>query len=163
MRTLIRCIAAAGAAIVATNVAGPATAARLLPPPQADAATIDDLADGTNTPRVVVQLGKSTYRLGEGQSRLANVLTQRDAAQDATLLTRLADFRLDARRTKDGERKKDEDKGTVADLLVLPVVPEPGTWAMLILGFGAIGGALRRRRRRTAGFVRGVSAPMPRR
>ena len=25
-------------------------------------------------------------------------------------------------------------------------VPEPGTWAMLILGFGAVGGAMRRRR-----------------
>jgi len=29
-------------------------------------------------------------------------------------------------------------------------VPEPATWAMLLLGFGAIGGALRQRRRVTA-------------
>lgn len=29
--------------------------------------------------------------------------------------------------------------------LSLPAVPEPATWAMLIVGFGAIGGALRRR------------------
>lgn len=28
---------------------------------------------------------------------------------------------------------------------VLPGVPEPGTWALLILGFGAIGGAMRRK------------------
>lgn len=26
-------------------------------------------------------------------------------------------------------------------------VPEPGTWAMMLLGFGAIGGAMRRTRR----------------
>lgn len=31
-----------------------------------------------------------------------------------------------------------------------PPVPEPGTWAMMLLGFGAIGFALRRRRSRTA-------------
>jgi hypothetical protein len=30
---------------------------------------------------------------------------------------------------------------------ILPPVPEPATWAMLIIGFGAIGGALRHRRR----------------
>lgn len=30
---------------------------------------------------------------------------------------------------------------------VIAAVPEPGTWAMLVLGFGAIGAALRRRRR----------------
>ena len=29
----------------------------------------------------------------------------------------------------------------------LAAVPEPGTWAMLVLGFGAIGAAVRRRRR----------------
>lgn len=29
-------------------------------------------------------------------------------------------------------------------------VPEPGTWAMMLLGFGAIGGAMRRRRRASA-------------
>lgn len=34
-------------------------------------------------------------------------------------------------------------------------VPEPATWAMMILGFGAIGGALRKRRR-TARYVTSV-------
>ena len=29
-------------------------------------------------------------------------------------------------------------------------VPEPATWAMMLLGFGAVGGAARHRRRRTA-------------
>ncbi|MFT3975936.1 MAG: FxDxF family PEP-CTERM protein [Sphingomonas bacterium] len=31
-----------------------------------------------------------------------------------------------------------------------PAVPEPATWAMMILGFGLIGGAMRYRRRETA-------------
>jgi hypothetical protein len=29
-------------------------------------------------------------------------------------------------------------------------LPEPATWAMMLLGFGAIGASLRRRRRRIA-------------
>lgn len=32
-------------------------------------------------------------------------------------------------------------------------VPEPSTWAMMIFGFGAVGGAMRTRRRRTAAFA----------
>ncbi|SIO07613.1 PEP-CTERM protein-sorting domain-containing protein [Parasphingorhabdus marina DSM 22363] len=31
-----------------------------------------------------------------------------------------------------------------------PAIPEPGTWAMMIIGFGAIGGAMRSRRRKSA-------------
>ena len=34
--------------------------------------------------------------------------------------------------------------------LALGAVPEPATWAMLILGFGMVGGAIRYRRRETA-------------
>jgi hypothetical protein len=30
------------------------------------------------------------------------------------------------------------------------VVPEPATWAMMILGFGAVGSTIRRRRTRLA-------------
>lgn len=37
------------------------------------------------------------------------------------------------------------------DRIVAPV-PEPGTWAMMLLGFGAIGAAFRRRRRPHAAF-----------
>lgn len=33
--------------------------------------------------------------------------------------------------------------------VVAPAVPEPGTWGMMLLGFGAIGLAVRRQRRRT--------------
>lgn len=39
--------------------------------------------------------------------------------------------------------------GTLQNVLAPPPpppVPEPGTWAMMLLGFGAVGGALRRRR-----------------
>ena len=32
-------------------------------------------------------------------------------------------------------------------------VPEPGTWAMMLLGFGAIGGAMRRNRRRSSNLI----------
>jgi hypothetical protein len=32
-------------------------------------------------------------------------------------------------------------------VIVPPPVPEPGTWAMMLLGFGGIGMAMRRRRR----------------
>lgn len=40
--------------------------------------------------------------------------------------------------------------GGQLSLLQTPAIPEPGTWAMFILGFGAVGGLLRRR----AGAVR---------
>lgn len=33
-----------------------------------------------------------------------------------------------------------------ANIIVTPGVPEPATWAMMLMGFGAIGGALRRRK-----------------
>lgn len=36
--------------------------------------------------------------------------------------------------------------GSYAGTLAFAGVPEPATWGMLILGFGAIGGAMRRRR-----------------
>jgi hypothetical protein len=35
-------------------------------------------------------------------------------------------------------------------LALTPSVPEPGTWAMMILGFGAVGAAVRRRRKNVA-------------
>lgn len=40
--------------------------------------------------------------------------------------------------------------GTAATFNVVGGVPEPTTWALMLLGFGAIGGALRRQRRVTA-------------
>ena len=35
---------------------------------------------------------------------------------------------------------------TIVDTSALPAVPEPATWALMILGFGAVGGGLRYRR-----------------
>lgn len=40
----------------------------------------------------------------------------------------------------------------VAPISATPAVPEPATWAMMILGFSSIGCALRRRRKITARF-----------
>ena len=40
-----------------------------------------------------------------------------------------------------------------ADGTVLPGVPEPATWALMILGFGAVGGAMRRRTRASVRFA----------
>ncbi|VAV88637.1 hypothetical protein MNBD_ALPHA04-1659 [hydrothermal vent metagenome] len=40
------------------------------------------------------------------------------------------------------------DSGTITFTYTLGAIPEPTTWAMLIFGFGAIGGALRNRNRR---------------
>lgn len=40
--------------------------------------------------------------------------------------------------------------GGYVDNIRLTAVPEPATWAMMILGFGAVGAVLRQRRRRAA-------------
>jgi hypothetical protein len=36
-------------------------------------------------------------------------------------------------------------------------VPEPGTWVMMLLGFGAIGASMRRRRRQSGAFISQVA------
>jgi hypothetical protein len=35
----------------------------------------------------------------------------------------------------------------------LSAVPEPATWAMMILGFGLVGGVMRRRQRQTVRYA----------
>ncbi len=42
------------------------------------------------------------------------------------------------------------NEGVFLDAVSVVAVPEPSTWAMLILGFGVLGGALRRRTQATA-------------
>jgi hypothetical protein len=41
--------------------------------------------------------------------------------------------------------------GNAQDQLIITAVPEPATWAMMMLGFGAIGATLRRRKTKTLG------------
>ena len=40
----------------------------------------------------------------------------------------------------------DQYRGSILDNVLITAVPEPSTWAMMIAGFGLIGGAMRRRR-----------------
>jgi hypothetical protein len=42
------------------------------------------------------------------------------------------------------------DQAGTLDVVLLPAVPEPSTWALMITGFGAIGSLLRSRRGRKA-------------
>jgi hypothetical protein len=43
--------------------------------------------------------------------------------------------------------------GNIAFAQVTAAVPEPGTWAMMLLGFGAMGVSMRRRRRTGTGLL----------
>ena len=45
-----------------------------------------------------------------------------------------------------GQRPGGSALATQLKLLVMPPIPEPGTWAMMIAGFGMVGAAMRRRR-----------------
>jgi hypothetical protein len=40
-----------------------------------------------------------------------------------------------------------------------PGIPEPATWAMMIFGFGAVGGAVRRRTKVREAFALGEAPP----
>jgi hypothetical protein len=48
----------------------------------------------------------------------------------------------------------DRDRGPVIDNVWLTVLPEPGTWLMMVAGFGLVGHAVRRQRRAFAAPVR---------
>lgn len=43
--------------------------------------------------------------------------------------------------------------GVLLDAISVGAVPEPATWAMMILGFGLVGGAMRRRTRQTVSYA----------
>ena len=53
--------------------------------------------------------------------------------------------RLNSAGTPSGGNNFARVGGSITLTNIAPVVPEPATWALLILGFGAVGGALRRR------------------
>ena len=44
----------------------------------------------------------------------------------------------------------DEFRGSIIDSISIAAVPEPATWALMLLGFGVVGSAIRRRRRQGA-------------
>ena len=48
--------------------------------------------------------------------------------------------------TIDGDNRS---TGALAGTITINAVPEPGTWTMMLLGFGAAGFTIRRQRRRT--------------
>jgi hypothetical protein len=48
---------------------------------------------------------------------------------------------------------RDFNANTVAGVFDGAVVPEPGTWALMIMGFGGVGALLRNRRREGAAFA----------
>lgn len=45
------------------------------------------------------------------------------------------------------------NEGIFLDAVSVAAVPEPGTWALMILGFGAVGGAMRLRNRKSLAFA----------
>lgn len=54
--------------------------------------------------------------------------------------------------------------GVITGDITVPAIPEPGTWALMIMGFGAAGAALRNRRRAMVGQdqpARLVPSPQP--
>lgn len=44
----------------------------------------------------------------------------------------------------------DQFRGSIIDSISIAAVPEPATWALMLLGFGVVGSAIRRRRRQGA-------------
>ena len=77
------------------------------------------------------------------------------SAADGQVLIRLlegiapGDFTLSGTITQSwtvGQRPGGSALATQLKLLALPAIPEPGTWAMLIAGFGLVGAGMRRRR-----------------
>lgn len=49
--------------------------------------------------------------------------------------------------------KGGNNEGVLIDAVSVGAVPEPATWAMMILGFGVVGGAMRRRTRQTVSYA----------
>ena len=80
-----------------------------------------------------------TYTIGAGTSR-SNMNWQ---DRSYTFLAGANSVRLTF------ESGENNPFGPALDNVRLSVVPEPATWALMILGFGAVGGAMRRRTGRT--------------
>lgn len=93
------------------------------------------LGDSDQTGTTIVGTTNETSMLGTGE----NFIGAR--ATDGQFITR-AFF------TTDGtmEDARQFRLGGFGDVGALGVIPEPASWAMLLMGFGAIGNSLRRRR-----------------
>ena len=91
-----------------------------------------------------------TYNMGAGDPVL-KYITIKQAQDDYGLYYNSAGFASGTTYTFDLSRYNPDGWShlTVYDS-VATAVPEPGTWAMMLLGFGAIGFAMRRRRREGA-------------
>lgn len=81
-----------------------------------------------------------------GNFRLINTaLVENTIFNALTLPTfRRGTFAISTTAQNNGPRPLDNYQITIAE--VNSAVPEPATWAMILLGFGAIGGSMRRRR-----------------
>lgn len=65
-----------------------------------------------------------------------------------------AAYRVAGYTTGDGSSPHLASLGTLVETMGLtPAVPEPATWAMMIVGFGLVGGTMRRRHRATVRFA----------
>ncbi|WP_225206464.1 FxDxF family PEP-CTERM protein [Novosphingobium huizhouense] len=62
-------------------------------------------------------------------------------------------YQLTVKGTAPGPRANGSYAGTISFAAGAGAVPEPATWALMILGFGAIGFAMRRQRSRKSGPV----------
>ena len=84
----------------------------------------------------------------EDQFILDSLLVFRDnSGGNPPVQGRLATFSLGAFTTPGTYTIGDEDFGETLVVRASPTVPEPATWAMMLLGFGMIGAAARYRRR----------------
>lgn len=103
------------------------------------------------------QLTVELFRVG-GSSSLLTVPNTINAADSSLLFFGVIDTanpftRIRFGNTSTGSDTFGFDQLTIGDIgQVTGAVPEPGTWAMLLLGFAFIGGALRSRRDKLAGM-----------
>lgn len=98
------------------------------------------------SPRPGVGLGSNGIKVTVGNTVLFDLDAQGGAQTDWTLQEKTFDLTDDTLLTF-AATGLSESLGGYIDNIVLSAVPEPGAWAMMVLGFAGIGGALRSRRR----------------
>ncbi len=125
--------------------------------------TVDALVDGTdfdgggiftaaNNPNLQGPPGSTTTASRNGSGSVVRADFGSNGLEAAGQTSATYIFRTNATNYSLGGTFTTQD-GSVAqraNFAPAAAVPEPATWAMMLLGFGAIGGAMRRRRRSTA-------------